>query len=186
MNQPDSQDSLAYASAKRRLATWIVDGALIMACQFALEKVISAPDIVTIMSILGALLYEVLMQSSRYQATLGQILLKTYVADTQNRRLSISTALIRYLVYLAPMMPGFFIMLKPEFTAYSKISPFHENEYAAYMSVPANVAFLDTLKSTYIYGFAGDLLLLALPIMLTKQKTGIHDLLSQSRVFRRT
>lgn len=118
--------------------------------------------IVAIFGPLIPLLYYVLLESSKYQASLGKQLFKLYVSDLHDQRLSFLRALGRYVLLLLPSLP----LLYVQFTSESM---------AEYTHKVSGHYFLMAIYLLVVFIWIS-------PIFFTKARTTFYDMLSETRV----
>jgi len=129
------------------------------------------------------LLYYVVLESSKYQGSLGKIIIGLKVINLGGAKISFSKAVIRYIAFMLPAIPFAWVSTlsyNPELIAASQ--SYYQNPQAQMNSpvlVSYGIKYMASLLFLVIFSF-----IWYLPIAFTKQKTGLHDLLSKTRVIR--
>lgn len=115
-----------------------------------------------VVGFLITLFYYVLFESSKYQATLGKKLFNLYVSDLCDHKLTFGRALFRYILWILPTLP----------IVYVQITSKNMTDYTTRLS---NDWFLMLIWSVFI-------IIWIIPIFFTKEKTTLYDMLSSTRV----
>lgn len=186
MDQPSQTDRLIYASARRRFMSVLIDSPVCYSFMMIFNSLMGPSSLKLVLFPVSVVLYVVLMQSSKYQGTIGQIALKICVATIENKRLSFLRALGRYLILAAPSTPLLFFYSTPTFIELQKISASAASAEQLNAFMDQNMDFFLLLSKVNIGMLITMLALYALPIIFTKEKTGLHDFLSHTRVLKRS
>ena len=189
------QNSVMYAGATRRFCALLVDG-IILGIVLGILTVILRGVTTNIMvqqgisQVLGALYY-ILLESSNRMASLGKSVMKIYVAMDEGKKAPIGTIALRYLIMMLPSLPLLCITYSSDYSnmlqTIQQYNDAHDPQgVITYMQSPEvkDIYFL-LMKVTGFSGLLGTFLFW-LPIVFTKQKTGLHDYLTKTRVFKRT
>ncbi len=104
-----------YAGFWKRLAAFIIDTIIIIIASLIIEVIAGNSGGARLILLVGAWLYFALMESSKYQATLGKMVLGIKVADVHGNKLSFGRATGRYFgkilseltIYAGFIMAGF-------------------------------------------------------------------------------
>lgn len=118
--------------------------------------------------ILPALYYSY-FESSRYQATPGKMLLKLYVSDKDNNKISFKQAFFRYVLL---MWPYFLVMVSVFITPHGVDLVIDDT-----LLTNPDFAFLWLQLASFIL-----YIVFLIPIFFTKQRTTLYDILSGTRV----
>jgi uncharacterized RDD family membrane protein YckC len=186
--------SPVYASCLRRTGAMIVDCIIeVGVCVVILIKVLglSGQSYNVVGQIIG-IVYFVGFESSSWRGTPGKRLLGIYLADKDGNRISPLRSFARLLVLYVPGLPMIWLMFSGKLTAFDaavqktkQLSP--SEQQAAMMSLfHENSALLGQLLIIWAGACVISLLLYWLPIIFTKQKTGLHDIVTNVRVLRKT
>jgi uncharacterized RDD family membrane protein YckC len=131
--------------------------------------------------------YYIWTESSSSQATVGKKLIGIYVATKQLGKPSVQLITLRYFFLMLPAIPFLIIQLLPSFTVlFTNLSTLQDQPHklVAYLQQPDTfndlLVYVVSLLVTIIGGT-----LFSLPICFTKEKTGLHDWLSKTRVYRK-
>jgi len=116
--------SLVYASFVQRLVAYIVDGLIVGIAQviigFILGAILPASLASVVSGVIGLIIgigYFAYLESSEKQATIGKQLMKLKVTDIDGGRISMGTAILRYLAKILSaliLMVGFLMVLFTE------------------------------------------------------------------------
>lgn len=182
-----------YASCRRRFGAMIIDTVIGLAfCAALLEVVGLKWYAYQATAQIATLAYYVAFESSSWRATLGKRLLGIYLADKEGNRISPLRSLARYLVLYAPGLPLVWLMCSDKYIA------FHEGmqnakqlssaeQHAAFTTLfHENSALMGHLLIIVAGSCVVSILLYWLPMIFTKQKTGLHDIITNVRVLRKT
>jgi uncharacterized RDD family membrane protein YckC len=184
------QSSIVYAGATRRFCALFIDGLVFMLVAIILKMVIGDLRTQQALSQLFVAIYFILLESSGRMASLGKRVMKVYVETDQGSRMPIATAALRYLILVLPTLPTMYFSYTPEFIAMAET----EMKYTESNDIPGLIAYLATPEAREINQKFGMLLgvvallmtfLFWLPVAFTRQKTGLHDYLTKTRVFKR-
>jgi len=102
--------AVLYSGFWRRFAAWTLDVLVLLLCEAVLVVVLrmaALPGAELILTFLLEWVYFASMESSRYQATVGKIVLGIKVIDLQGRRISFARASVRFLAkYVSAFIMG--------------------------------------------------------------------------------
>lgn len=133
--------------------------------------------------------YYIFLESSVLRGTLGKKFLGIVVETRSGDRLSLVQAAIRSVTYILPMLPLLWIQVSPRFADFTvKMEKARETTdvlgFMQYMQSPEVVEVTSGMTIYFtIFGLSA-LLFYWLPILFTKERTGLHDIASDTRVFR--
>lgn len=179
------EKQVEYAGEGRRLLAYLIDTAITELFIYVLLTYVLAilmPQagyfVEVMISIVLAASYFILFESSSMQATLGKEVLKLKVVTKKIEKIGWKESGLRYFCLA---IPGFtaalpLLIYPEEFKELDSID-FEED-------TPEHLEFASDLS---LYAFALCIVLLIIwlaPIGKTKEKTGIHDMLSKTRVIR--
>ena len=125
-----------------------------------------------VVNICLSLLLFTYFEQSKWQATPGKKLLRLKVTDNNGNRLSFGQAFIRNIWYHAPTIPSVALF------AFFVLFPLNVSDSLSMIgALIALVAYLSVFITWYSIWF--------LPILFTKNKTGLYEIFSNTRVLRR-
>ena len=189
------QSSVMYAGATRRFVALVVDGlilGLVLAIFMLLLRGIT-PNIMLqqTLSQLFAALYYILLESSGRMASLGKSVTKIYVAMDEGKRAPMTTIALRYLIFILPTLPMLFVNYSSDYqhviqTTQQYLDAHDLQGLGTYLQAPEVQEISARFKKVSAFSGALEIALFWLPIVFTKQKTGLHDYLTKTRVFKRT
>jgi uncharacterized RDD family membrane protein YckC len=179
-----------YSGFWRRAAAQGLDTIVLIIITILLHQIVSEIQVRIPIEELFTALYFILLEGSRRQASLGKSIMKIYVATTDGKRMPISQNLFRYLIWSAPGIPVILLMLSPSYSNFfDTLHHLHEvhdtHATVAYVRSPEGKVLMSRFWYAYSICILGDLFLNALPIIFTKEKTGLHDYLSKTRVYKK-
>ena len=185
------QSSVMYAGATRRFFAFLLDGLIlglvtVIIVKLLIKDVMMQQMIARLMSAL----YFILIESSGRMASLGKSALKIYVAMDEGKKASVGTIALRYLILMLPGVPMLFAVYSSDYlNVLRTIQQYSDAKdvqgMLAYLQGPEAGAILEHLRNMAAISGALGIGLVWLPIVFTKQKTGIHDHLTKTRVFKR-
>jgi uncharacterized RDD family membrane protein YckC len=185
-----TQTKLMYAGAAHRFAASIIDSIALALLLFLLAALTAklGTGAAAVFKVAVALVYFTAFESSKLRASPGKMVMGVYIGDLAGRRISPPRALARYVACSIFEWPKLFVTASPSFQATAeKLNSLKANptQIQTFFGSPefmtAIQPFLLALGLSLVAGIA----LIWLPMVFTKQKTGIHDILSQSRAFRK-
>ena len=115
--------------------------------------------------------YFTVFECSSWRATPGKKLFRIYVAGEDGERISPSRALLRYLILVISCLPIILFSFSDEANTYATDRDYREGTDPA-------------LLLRFAWFAAVNIIFFWLPIIFTKQKTGLHDFWTRTRVFR--
>jgi len=130
--------------------------------------------------------YYILMTTSKYQATLGQMIMNIKVGDIARYKLSLAQSSLRYILFILPALPIMFYTIHPSadqmMATFEQLENVPPEELESYIMSSET---MDEMSRFFMMFFATCILSLVwfLPIAFTKEKTGLHDLISKQRAF---
>ncbi|NCT40658.1 MAG: RDD family protein [Alphaproteobacteria bacterium] len=178
---------MVYAGFWRRNIALTIDTVIFCCVVFALDSMISYNFfILNLFYQAICLLYFVGLTASPKQGTIGQGVMKIKVGDLYGEVLSPLQSLIRYIAWGLPFWPLVLYTSMPSTDAMlAKFDAISTNPelIEGLLKTPETDAYMQMLGLTGVIMFVGSLIWY-LPILFTKEKTGIHDLVCKQRVFK--
>ena len=178
---------LLYATGWQRTGAMLIDGILCGLPFFLVMKLFYGhPLLLMNLTNLLVCLYYVIPESMFRFGSPGKMLLGLYVARSDGSSVALSHALWRYFLWILPGVPLLVIGYMPELLAYS--AAVGENDPEKLRVLLSDPATREALRLQFfcIIGWLGaSLLLQAMPMFATKEKIGLHDWLSNTRVYRK-
>lgn len=119
------------------------------------------------------------------QATWGKKLVKIYVAKKNLDKPTLPILTWRYFVWLFPSLPMCYFLFKPEFMELveqlqNAADPYEKRQL---MQLPIVMHLMQGYMLSMAFSLVAGLVLYWLPGVVTKQRTGLHDWLSGTRVY---
>jgi uncharacterized RDD family membrane protein YckC len=184
------QTQVVYASVTRRALALVIDAAIFAVFLMTVEAII--PDVRTqsLTYQISCPLYFIVLESTNAKASLGKWLMKIYVAMDDGGRASVARIAARCLLFNLPALPFIWFSLTPAYTDFLKTLQMLNNAadqrgVMDYLRSPdGHRVLVESYMFVMVYIAAGAVLLW-LPSVVTRQKTGLHDFLTHTRVFRR-
>lgn len=176
-----------YATGWQRTGAMLFDGILCGLPYYLLMKLFYDHPLLLI-NLINVLfcLYYVIPESRFRFGSPGKMLLGLYVAKSDGSSASLGRASWRYLLWILPAVPLLVIGYMPELLAYS--AAVGENDSDRLRDLLSDPATREALRLQFfciIGALVASLLLQALPMFATKEKIGLHDWLSDTRVYRK-
>lgn len=178
-------EGFAYAGFWRRFAAQVIDGIVFTLLNYVLLFVFRKDYLLQNVIFFSAMtVYYIAMLRGTWQATLGKRLMKVYVVTKEGGKPSFLRVVSRYLMFLVPGLPGFipsFYILslsQEELAAQVNAMHFqfiHELAFAFY-----------TLLAVILIAVAVLLLIWYVPILFTREKKTVPDMVCGTRVVRGT
>lgn len=178
---------LLYATGWQRTGAMIIDCILCGLPFFLVMKLFYAHPLLS-MNLTNLLfcLYYVIPESMFRFGSPGKMLLGLYVARSDGSSVALRHALWRYFLWILPGVPLLVIGYMPELLAYSAAVGENDSEkLRVLLSDPATREALRLQFFCIIGALVASLLLQAMPMFATKEKIGLHDWLSNTRVYRK-
>jgi uncharacterized RDD family membrane protein YckC len=186
------QSSVMYASATRRGVAFVADSLILGLLTVIIVKLL-VRDVLMQQAVarLASALYFILIESSGRMASLGKSLMKIYVAMDEGKRARLGTLALRYLILMLPGLPLLFVAYSSEYLGVLQTIQQYSDArdmqgMMNYLRSPEAAGIVGRLKTMAAISGALGIGLVWLPIVFTKQKTGLHDHLTKTRVFKRT
>lgn len=133
-----------------------------------------------------ATLYYLVTEGSGGYATLGKKLMGLSVGTTTGAPLTFGGNVWRVFLYYLPSIPFIVVMLMPQTQAFLEVMREEDQAKLAARFVEPDFLRQWLVFCAAYFGFViVSLLLMALPIFFTKEKVGLHDWLSGTRVYQR-
>lgn len=169
---------MKYAGCMRRIFAYIIDSIMFVVLSSMIfwaassillfsTKTDTAWDkneiIINLITLFISIFYFAFLESSKLQATIGKLLLGIRVTDTDGVRISFSRALFRSTVIFLPIALFFTII-------YCLDSLKIFNEFKFYLGLFGGILEIAFVMLFYI------------PIIFTKEKTSVSDMISKTRV----
>jgi hypothetical protein len=113
------------------------------------------------------------------------------VAMDEGKRARLGTLALRYLILMLPGLPLLFVAYSSEYLGVLQTIQQYSDArdmqgMMNYLRSPEAAGIVGRLKTMAAISGALGIGLVWLPIVFTKQKTGLHDHLTKTRVFKRT
>jgi TPR repeat protein len=159
-----------YASSRRRFVASSIDGIILTIAGYFLKSAITNFITLEILNQSLSFIYYTWLEGSADRSSWGKRAMGIYVADIAGERISYCRAALRYLVLLLPSVP--FILL-PLVSNYGTFEELQENSGPHFV--------FDMYVFWWMFALA---LFYWLPMVFTKEKTGLHDYLTKTRVYR--
>lgn len=181
----------AYAGFGRRAAALLIDNVFFAALLLVLLDVAHVPHrMLELVYQPICLLYFVLLESGPRQASVGKALMKIYVATAEGRRLSPVLAFRRYFTWILPLIPAIAVDASPAYiTVVDAVHGFHlKHDQAGLVTYMQEPGVCEAMTMYVAAGVGGVFVwaLMCIPSMIFgKNKAGVHDLVTGTRVFRR-
>lgn len=151
----------------------------------AAVKVVGLPIIVAFSQLMW-LAYYAFFESSAWQATPGRRLMSVYLVSEKGGEVSLGRCVIRYVIWILPCLPYILFLMTPQYVK--------AIEAAIILQMPQNEA-RQLLNQTHLEATKqmqwisslcaiGMFFLSCVPIVFTKQKTAVHDMLMKTRMIK--
>ncbi len=178
---------LLYATGWQRTGAMLIDGILCGLPFFLVMKLFYEHPLLSMnLTNLLFFLYYVIPESRFRFGSPGKMLLGIYVAKSDGSPVSLGCAGWRYFLWILPAVPLLVIGYMPELLAYSAAVGENDPEkLRVLLSDPATREALRLQFFCLIGALVASLLLQAMPMFATKEKIGLHDWLSNTRVYRK-
>lgn len=183
-----SDNTVIYAGGLRRFVALIIDSVIFGTFFFILKTIVPGYLLQNLIYFISCTVYYVMLESSKLQASIGMMLMKIFVGTPECRQISLWRAGIRCFFWMLPCIPFIVFMVSPEFIALNekleqtRQSP--ETQHALMHSAESMRTMI--VLPALIFGMMlFEFIAFGLPILFTKQKTGLHDILSRTRVYKR-
>lgn len=176
-----------FASGWQRLGAMIIDGSLIGLASATTTTLIQNYLFHYLFWFFLTALYFVLCESLTGGATLGKKIVGICVVDCQYRNISVFRSLGRYALWLLPSFPSFYLAVSPEFLQYMQNMQDHMYDPITMGQIERSPIEQAFLHKTILFSLASLLLSLAsigIPVLVTKEHTGLNDYFSKTRVCR--
>lgn len=175
---------MQFAGFWRRFAAGLVDGGILTAVFLLLDKIITDMRTGDMIYQIFCLLYFVLQESWKFQATIGQRVMRLCVADVTGKRISIMRAAVRYFIWSLPLVPFIVWSMSGDFyDIIALTNTMTDAELEAFLTTGDAMRFAFMFVATFGGGTIVFFLSSGLPIALTREKTGLHDIITKTRVF---
>ena len=177
----DERPPLHYAQAWKRFVAQVVDGIIFVPFNYLLMFSLSKQYLLqnTIFFSVMALYYLVALYSS-WQATPGQRLMKIYLITKEGLKPSFVKVFFRYFAFIFPIFPAiipsfYILLLTPEELA-TKVNGQH------YQYIHELVFSFYAVLAIIIIAVAVLLLIWYVPVLFTKEKKSMPDMLCGTRI----
>lgn len=182
-------DEIIYAGYWRRAAAIMIDTVCFILLLFGLRLMHLSHLTTEIVYQPICLAYYAGLESSKWQATVGQRVMKIYLVTEEIRRLSFVRAAVRYLLWMAPIIPCLAYDLSPSITHMMDTmqrleASTDKSQLVAYMRNPEIKALIHNHVSALLATVLVWILWCAPSIVFTSQKTAPYDLWMKTRVIR--
>ena len=175
-----------FATGWQRLGAGTIDFILCMIIQSLLNIIINDFRTVGVIYITLVTIYYIATESSSAQATWGKKLLSIYVASRTNLRPSIGTIAWRYTICILPSLPMLYFCLAIDLSfIVDDVGRFKMSEASqnSYIHPPAVIDAVVAISLSSLLAIVIGIVAYLIPMFLTKERTGLHDWLSGTRVY---
>jgi uncharacterized RDD family membrane protein YckC len=179
----------AYAPWWARTAAMAADSVIFILCLWVLQEVAAGAQLQNIIYQSACAAYFILLEGSGRQASLGKSLLKIHVAMDDGGRASFLRIVIRYFIWTFFGLPFIGLSISPGYAHFVEILVHLQaaggNAAASYIQTGGGHAMFVKLSICFfIYAVPG-IILYWLPMIFTREKIGLHDFLTRTRVYKR-
>lgn len=136
-------------------------------------------------------IYYIAIEASPLQGTIGKKICGLKVVDRNNQKISLLRSALRSFWFYVPMMPVIVLTTAPHFVAMAEklktdTQSFGNNPQAmaTYMQENSYVLELFMMSTILLSMMTVMVLIWFLPMAFTRNKTGLHDIFSKTRVIR--
>ena len=171
-----------YAGFWRRLISMLIDTLILFPVLYVLLFVLPLVPNYAAKVVIGQLvwfLYFAGFESSSWRATPGRRIMSLYLVLETGGAVSFAKAAMRYIIFALPSVPYLVFTATP---LYQKLIELPLLIQARAPITPEHLQALKLTQFTSYGALAGMILLTTLPIVFTKQKTAVHDLLMKTRM----
>jgi uncharacterized RDD family membrane protein YckC len=166
----EESDEVRYTGFFKRALAYIIDVLILGVVDFAIASILKGAPY-TLTTLIVALAYFAIMESSKFQGSLGKMLLKIKVTDENGERLSILKTGARYIILEIFSILSDIVGIIP-----GKSSEINPNDISTIMKsltdLPHILAYVG-----FIYG-----IIVLISILSSEYKQGIHDKIVKSYV----
>ncbi|MBP7253121.1 MAG: RDD family protein [Alphaproteobacteria bacterium] len=119
------------------------------------------------------------------QATWGKRLVKIYVAQKSLSKPTFLSLAWRYFVWLFPGIPMCYFLIKPEFIELAEMLKNTDDPHAKaqLLQLPIVASLMKNYMISIAFSLVAGLVFYWIPGLATKERTGLHDWLSGTRVY---
>lgn len=175
-----------FATGWQRLAAMIIDGSLVGLASAASGAMIHDYLLHYILWIGLNLAYFVLCERFADGATLGKKIVGIYVVDRNGHKLTLKKCLSRYALWLLPALPITIYGFSPESIQQMQLIQDHMFD-PEFMTNAEHAEETQKMTDTsmILWGVSAflSLILIGIPVLKTKEHTGLHDHFSGTRVY---
>lgn len=183
-NMPTSTKQHQFATGWQRLGACILDMIICAIPYYVFSILVTGLYWQTILYIFTVTGYY-LVTESLSQATWGKKLVKIYVAKKNLDKPTFLSLVLRYFVWLFPAIPMCYFLLKPEFIELGEMLKNTDDPraQAQLLQLPIIASLMKNYMLSVAFSLGASLILYWVPGLITKQRTGLHDWLSGTRVY---
>ena len=180
---------VAYAPCWTRTAAMAVDYIILMTLLLLMQQIIADAQLQNIIYQAGGAAYFILLEGSGRQASLGKALLKIHVTMDDGGRASFSRIAVRYFIWNFFGLPFIGLTVSHDYAHFVetllRLQAAGGTAAASYMHAAEGHALITKLWICFfIYAVPG-IILYWLPMIFTREKTGLHDFMTRTRVYKK-
>ncbi|WP_234124504.1 RDD family protein [Clostridium hydrogenum] len=169
-SQLSDEVEVEYAGFFRRAIAYIIDLIVLLIIGYIVKLATGTGAVYDIAEIIIAIAYFVIMESSKFQGTLGKMALGIKITDENGSRISIITALLRYIVFQIFTIVSTLVALTE---TKIKIDPNNIQQLSKIYTMPSTIV-------SYV-GLVYDIILL-ITILSSEANQGLHDRIAKTYV----
>lgn len=169
-SQLSDESEVEYAGFFRRAIAYIIDLIVLGIIGYIIKLATGTGAVYTIAMVIVAIAYFVIMESSKFQATLGKMALGIKITDENGNRISITTSLLRYIVFeILTIVSKLLVLTEPTI----KIDPNNIQQLSKIYTTPSSIV-------SYV-GIVYDIIIL-ITILSSEANQGLHDRIAKTYV----
>lgn len=169
-SQLSDEVEVEYAGFFRRVIAYIIDLIILAIINQIIKLATGAGAVYTIAMVIVAIAYFTIMESSKFQATLGKMALGIKITDENGGRISITTSLLRYIVFqILTIVSQLLVLTEPTI----KIDPNNIQQLSKIYTMPSSIVSF--------VGIVYDIILL-ITILSSEANQGLHDRIAKTYV----
>lgn len=184
-NTPASVEQPQFATGWQRLVACVLDMIICTIPYCGILIFVTGIYWQTILYIFIVSAYYIITETLS-QATWGKRLVKIYVAEKNLGKPAFLSIAWRYFVWLIPGIPAFYFLLKPEFIELGEMLKNTDDPHAKaqLMQLPIVVSVMKNYLLSVAFSLVAGLVFYWIPGFATQERTGLHDWLSGTRVYK--
>lgn len=181
---PASAEQQQLATGWQRLGACVLDMIICAIPYYVFSILVTGLYWQTILYIFSITAYYIVTETWS-QATWGKKLVKIYVAKKNLGKPTFLSLAWRYFVWLIPGIPACYFLLKPEFIELGEMLKNTDDPRAKaeLMQLPIVVSVMKNYMISIAFSLVAGLVFYWIPGLVTKERTGLHDWLSGTRVY---